>query len=158
MDSDQVLRERLVTLLQGKGAHMTFEQAVAGFPSQHVNTRPPKVPYTFWHLLEHLRITQWDILEYICDPDHVSPNWPEGYWPEQTAQTDAAGWEQSIGRFLSDRQALQDMVSDPDTDLFTPFPHGHGGHNILREVLIISDHNAYHVGELAILRQVVDIW
>ena len=158
MDSDKIVRQHLSTLLQGKGAHLTFQEAVANFPAEHINTTPPKVPYTPWHLIEHLRLAQWDILEYIRDPDHISPDWPAGYWPDRDTTTDLAGWQTSIDRFQSDLQALQTIVADPATDLYEPIPHGYDGHTILREILIVADHNAYHVGELAILRQVMGTW
>ncbi|MCB9451675.1 MAG: DinB family protein [Anaerolineaceae bacterium] len=158
MASDQITRNHLVTLLQGRIAHLTFEDAVADFPMNQINTRPPNVPYTPWHLIEHLRIAQWDILEYIQNPQHVSPKWPEGYWPSPDAETDAAGWENTLKGFRDDLQALVELVQNPATDLYAPIPHDNHGHTILREVFSVADHNAYHVGELAILRQVMDNW
>ena len=154
--NDATLRQQVLNRLRGHGAHMPFEQAVDKFPPDKINVQPPNVPYTPWHLIEHLRITQWDILEYTRNPDHVSPDWPEGYWPDRNARADGETWEQSIARFLSDLKAMQDIVADPETDLLAPIPHGHEGHTVLREALILADHNAYHVGELAILRQVMD--
>ncbi len=158
MDTDDSLRKHLLSLLQARGAHMDFDDAVADFPPELINAFPQNVPYTPWHLVEHLRITQWDILEYVRNPRHVSPPWPAGYWPDRNAKTDLAGWQQSIQSFRSDLQALQDMVADPKVDLHAPIPHGYGGHTILREALLVADHNAYHVGELAILRQVMNAW
>jgi len=158
MNTDKALRDHLLALLDGGQAAMTFDDAVADFPAAHINTRAPNVPYTFWHLLEHLRITQWDILEYTRDPQHVSPPWPVGYWPPRAVQADAAQWEATIRRFRADLAAVKALVADPVNDLFAPIPHGYGGHTLLREALLAADHNAYHVGELGILRQVVGGW
>ena len=158
MSDVEILREYLLKLLDSKLAHMPFSQAVADFPEDKINSRPPNVTYTFWHLLEHLRITQWDILEYTRDPKHVSPQWPEGYWPARDAQADEAKWNETIRQFRADLDAMKAIVADPNTDLFTPIPHGYGGHTVLREALLIADHNAYHIGELGILRQVMNAW
>ncbi|MCL4251241.1 MAG: DinB family protein [Anaerolineae bacterium] len=155
---DQILRRHLVNLLQGRGAHMPFDDAVADFPPAMINTRPPNVTYTPWHLVEHLRLAQWDILEYVRNPQHVSPPWPEGYWPAPDAQADVAAWNASLDAFRRDLRDMQAIVEAPATDLLAPIPHGYDGHTILREALILADHNAYHVGELAILRQVMGAW
>ena len=136
---------------------MPFEAAVADFPMDAINTEPPDVPYTPWHLLEHMRITQWDILEFVRNPDYVSPPWPEGYWPPRTAMADEAAWKKTLSDFGADLEAIEAMVEDPATDLYTPIPHGQG-QNILREALLVADHNAYHTGEFAILRQVIGTW
>jgi hypothetical protein len=146
-------------MLSVRQAHMAFEDAVANFPEEAINSRPPNVDYTFWHLLEHLRLTQRDILDYIVADEYRWLNWPDDYWPEQTAETDAAGWQQTIDAFLADRQKLVDIVNDPEVDLFTPLPNsGEHGHNVLREINVIAAHNAYHIGELGILRQVAQLW
>jgi hypothetical protein len=157
VSSDQVVRDQLVALLRGGQAHMTFDEALAAFPIAQINTTPPHVPYTPWHLLEHLRIAQWDILEFIRNPAHVSPPWPEGYWPPREARADAAAWAGTIAAFQADLQSLQDLVRDPATDLYAPLPHA-PEYTILREILVVADHNAYHVGEFAILRQVMETW
>lgn len=157
MEADTVLREQIYQLLQGGNAHMTFDDAVAHFPREHMNTRPPHVSYTPWHLLEHLRITQWDILEFTRDPQHVSPAWPAGYWPARDAQADDATWEHTITLFRADLSALQQIATDPTVDLYAPIPHGNG-QTVLRELLLAADHNAYHIGEFAILRQVMQTW
>jgi hypothetical protein len=157
MSTDRVMREQLLALLRGGNAHMGFDQAMAGFPAKHFNSRPPNVPYTPWHLIEHMRIAQWDILEFVRDPDHVSPSWPEGYWPAPDEQADAARWQKSINDFRADLKTIQDLVADPDTDLLSPIPHAEG-YTIFREILLVADHNAYHIGEFAILRQVINAW
>lgn len=157
MADDTILREQLLQLLDGRNAHQNFEDAVAEFPLQAINARPPNVSYTPWHLIEHLRIAQWDILEFIRDPNHVSPRWPEGYWPAREAETDRQGWARTIASFLSDLQAMKSIVRDPGTDLTAEIAHA-PGYTVLREVLVLADHNAYHIGEFAILRQVMDTW
>jgi hypothetical protein len=152
------VRQQLAELLDGHGAHMSFEEAVADFPEEAVNARPPNVPYTPWHLVEHLRITQWDILEYIRDAaGHRSPEWPKGYWPQTDAVARPGQFAESVAAFIADRAALRAILMDPDRDLLAPLPHT-PGHSVLREIRIVADHNAYHVVEFAILRQVMGTW
>lgn len=157
MNPDSILREQLLYLLQGGNAHMSFEQAVADFPTDQMNVYPPRVSYTPWHILEHLRITQWDILEFIRNPAHVSPPFPRGYWPAPNAQASIEMWADTIAAFQSDLKALAALVADPTTDLTAELPHARG-YTILREILVVADHNAYHIGELAVLRQIMNTW
>jgi hypothetical protein len=157
MTDDGVLRDQLVQLLRGRNAHLSFGDAVKSFPLEYVNAIPPNVPYTPWHLAEHLRLAQWDILEFIRDPDHVSPEWPDGYWPDAEAETDESGWKKSIDSFSADLTALEDIAKDLDIDLLAEIPHARG-YTYLREILLVADHNAYHIGEFAILRQVMGTW
>jgi hypothetical protein len=157
MSKDGVVREQLLALLRGGNAHMSFDEAVAEFPIASINTYPPHVPYTPWHLLEHLRIAQWDILEFIRNPAHISPPWPEGYWPVPETRADAQTWAGTSAAFQADLGALQELVADPATDLTAPLPHA-PEYTILREILVVADHNAYHIGEFAILRQVMQTW
>jgi hypothetical protein len=157
MSSDDIERQHLLQLLQGGSAHMTLDQAIDGFPPQAINSHPPNVPYSPWHLLEHIRIAQWDILEFVRDPDHVSPAWPEGYWPPEGEEADGSCWQQTIQALRSDMEALEVLVQDPARDLYADLPHA-PGYTILREILLVADHNAYHLGEFAILRQVMDTW
>ncbi|MFN8455852.1 MAG: DinB family protein [Anaerolineae bacterium] len=159
MDNDQELRNQLTRMLTVRQAHMDFEDAVANFPAEQINTYPPHCDYTFWHLLEHLRICQKDILDYIQSDYYQWPTFPDDLWPDQATQTDLAGWQQTIAAFCADRQALIDIINDPAVDLFAPLPNsGEYQHNILREIHIIASHNAYHTGELAILRGVMGLW
>jgi DinB family protein len=157
MDMDSIVREQLRALLQGGDAHMTFEAAVANFPREHMNTKPPNVPYTPWQLLEHIRMAQWDILEFIRNPQYVSPTWPEGFWFAEGVQADETAWEKTLASLRADLHSLLEMVADPKVNLYTPIPHGEG-QNILREILVVADHNAYHIGEFAALRQVMGTW
>jgi hypothetical protein len=158
MSDDQEVRKQLVNLLLKRQAHMLFEDAIANFPSDHINSHPSHVTYSFWHLLEHIRICQWDILDYIRNPDYKAMNFPDDLWHPIVVETDMNGWEQTIQQFYADRQALVDIVNDPGSDLYAPIPHGWDGHNILREILVVADHNAYHIGEFAILRQLMELW
>ncbi len=158
MNQNQQLRTQLVNLLSVRQAHMSFEDAVQGFPLEHINTYPPNVNYTFWHLLEHIRICQRDILEYIRDPHYSAPNFPDDLWPAPDATTDEAGWRHTISQFQADLAALIAIINDPATDIYAQIPHGAPGHTILRESLITADHNAYHIGEFAILRQILGLW
>ena len=157
MDNQQQLRTHLVDLLRGGNAHMGFEAAVADFPEALINARPANVEYTFWHLIEHLRLTQLDLLNYVTDADYQEPAWPADYWPPKDAQATQATWEASIAAFRQDLDTFVAIVADETTDLFAGVP-SHGEHTILREALILADHNAYHIGELAILRQVEHGW
>lgn len=154
---ESVLREQLLQRLRGHGAHMSFEDAVADFPMHRINDRPPNVPYTPWHLIEHLRISQVDILKFMVDPDYESPTWPQGYWPAREAETDEAGWHESVQAFRRDLADIQTMVSDPELELTSEIPHA-PGYTYVREFTIVIDHNAYHVGEFAVLRQVMGTW
>lgn len=157
MNLDASLRQQLAQNLRAGNAHMSFEDAVAEFPEAHINTHPEHVDYSFWHLVEHLRLTQADILRYLTDPGYQEMAWPRDYWPAQDAAATQADWDASVQGFLADREALAAMVEDEGNDILMSAP-SHAEHTLLREVLIIIDHNAYHVGELAILRQVAKAW
>lgn len=157
MAESDILREQLLALIDGRGAHMPFDAAVEAFPEDAINRRPPNVPYTPWHLLEHIRIAQLDILDYIRDRAYLAPNWPEEYWPARDATATPAEFAETVEGFRSDRAALKALVGDPDTDLLAAIPQT-PGHTILREVRLVGDHNAYHIGEFAILRQVMGTW
>ena len=157
MDELQLLREELVRGLRGAETHMSLEEGVRDFPDWAINARPPNVAYSPWHLLEHLRRTQWDILAYITDPAHVSPPWPVGYWPAREAEASPEQFAATVRAFLADRSALEALVLDPATDLLAPLPHA-PRHSVLREARIVANHNSYHLGEFAILRQVMGSW
>jgi len=156
--SDSTIRQQLVNLLTKRQAHMLFNDAVKDFPEAHINTQISDADYTFWHLIEHIRLTQFDILDYIRNPEYAARQWPRDYWPAPDATTDTAGWSQTVQQFNADLQALLDIINDPANDLFAQIPHAQPGHNILREIIIVGQHNAYHVGELGILRQTMGLW
>ena len=151
------LRKQLLALLDGGQAHTTFDEAVEDFPAELRGTVPHKLPYSAWQLLEHLRIAQWDILEFSRNPRHVSPSFPDGYWPPGDAPPDAAAWDRSVADFLGDLGAMQTLVADPATDLFAPLAHGQG-QTVLREALLVADHNAYHLGQLVVVRRLLGAW
>src|SRR5947208_17128470 len=157
MNRDRLLRDQVLYLLRGGGAHLDFDKAVAGLPAELRGKKPAGVPHTPWRLLEHLRIAQWDILEFSRDPGHVSPPFPDGYWPQGDAPPDAAAWDRSVEAFRADLKAVQDLVADPSTDLFAPIPHG-DGQTVLREALLVADHNAYHLGQLVVVRRLLGCW
>ncbi|MBC7909175.1 MAG: DinB family protein [Pyrinomonadaceae bacterium] len=154
MSDEQKLREHLLYLLDGGGAHVDFETVVADFPIALVNQKIEHVPYTPWQALEHMRIAQVDILEFSRNPAHVSPAWPEGYWPEPDAQADAEAWKKSVAAFRADLEEIKKLVSDSSINLFAPIAHG-TGQTILREALLVADHNAYHLGVLSTLKRIL---
>lgn len=151
------MRKQLVELLDGGHAHMTFDQAVADFPPSDYNGTAANVSYTFWHLLEHIRITQWDILDFVRNPKYKEMKWPDDYWPEKDKEADEKIWKKTITDYKKDLAELKVIVSKPKTDFLSKIPHGQG-QNILREMLLVADHNSYHIGEFAILRQVAQNW
>lgn len=155
--SDNVLREELLELLRGGHAHMGFDEALADFPPEAMNERGPNLPYTPWELLEHIRIAQWDILAFIRDPDHVSPDWPEGYWLGEGERADQGTWADTVRRFRADREALVSLVEDPATDLTAPLDHA-PEYTVLREILVAADHAVYHLGEFALMREMMGTW
>jgi DinB superfamily len=157
MESEESLREHLLELLGGGHAHLDFEKAIAGLPVELRGARLPGLPHTPWRLLEHMRIAQWDILRFSIDPEHISPEFPDGYWPTGDAPPDSNSWERSVDTFRADLRAMMDLVSNPETDLFKPIPHGQG-QTILREALLVADHNAYHLGQLVIVRRLLGAW
>jgi len=154
---DAKLRKEIVRILKGNVAYMSFDEAVADFPSKHMNTKAPNVNYTFWHILEHIRITQWDILNFSRNPKYEYIKWPDDYWPAKNAKASKSDWQRTIKRIKADLAEMIRLVKDPKNDLYKPFAWGEG-QNLLREAILIAEHNAYHIGEFAILRQVVDTW
>lgn len=155
--NDAALREHVMNLLKGGHAHATFEQAVKGLPVELRGKVPKGVEHSPWQLLEHLRIAQRDILEFSRDAKHESPPWPEGYWPKEKAPADEKAWDKSVRAFKKDLKEMCALVEDAKTDLFGKIPHGEG-QTILREALLVSDHNAYHIGQLVLLRRLLGAW
>lgn len=155
--ADQTVRNHLQWLLGEGDAHLTFDKAVAEIPPELRGVKPAGVPHTPWRLLEHMRICQWDILEFSRDSRHISPEFPDGYWPEGDAPPNDEAWEKSIRAFRADLQAMMDLVADPATDLCAPIPHG-TGQTVLHEALLLADHNAYHLGQLVAVRRALGCW
>jgi DinB family protein len=154
---EKSLREHLTDLLSGRGAHLDFKAAFAGIPRKVHGIRPSGMPHSLWELLEHMRIAQWDILEFSRDAKHASPDWPAGYWPKTPEPPNAKAWDKSLKSFNADLAAMQKLVANPRTDLFARIPHG-TGQTILREALLLADHNAYHLGQFVSLRRVLGAW
>lgn len=152
--SDQSLRDHVLYVLRGEGAHVTFEDFVADFPSDFCGQRIEGLPYTAWQVLEHIRIAQWDILEFSRNPKHVSPKWPEGYWPPHHEPGTPELWQATIEKFRGDLREMENLVSDPLTDLFATIPQG-TGQTILREALLVADHNSYHLGALVVMVRIL---
>ncbi len=157
MRNDKALREHLLNLLKGDGAHADFEAAVKDLPPGLHGKRPKGSEHSPWEVLEHLRIAQWDILEFSRNAKHVSPEFPSGYWPNTPAPPNETAWDKSADAFRKDLKAMAELVANESTDLFTPIPHGEGK-TILREALLVADHNAYHLGELVLLRRLLGAW
>ena len=156
-DHDKLLREHLIYLLKGGGAHVHFMDAVEGFPQAKRGAFVAGLPHTGWQLLEHARIAQWDILEFSRNPKHVSPGFPEGYWPKTPVPSDDAAWDKSVEGFQRDLQEMIGLVKNPKTELCAKIPHG-DGQTILREALVLADHNSYHLGQLVDLRRAQGDW
>lgn len=146
-ENDQSLREHLLSLLRGANAHISFDDFVAGFPAACCGQRIAGLPYTAWQVLEHMRIAQWDILEFCRDAKHVSPKWPKGYWPKADQLGTAELWQETVEKCRGDLKQMADLVGNPSTNLFAKILHG-SGQTILREALLVADHNAYHLGVL----------
>ncbi len=151
------LREHLLYLLQGGGAHAKFDEVMADIPAKLRGQRPAGMPHSVWMLFEHMRLAQWDILEFSRNRKHVSPDWPKGYWPKTEAPPSAAAWHASLKKFRSDLKAMENLVENPRTDLFAKIPWG-DGQTILREALLLADHNAYHLGQMVDVRRLLGIW
>lgn len=152
--NDQLLRDHLLPLLRGANAHLSFDDFIARFPASSCGQAIEGLPYTAWQVLEHMRIAQWDILEFSRDAKHVSPAWPKGYWPEPEQLGDEDLWAESAENFRADLKQMEALVSDHSTNLFANIPHG-SGQTILREVLLVADHNAYHLGALVVIERLL---
>ncbi|MGB6484670.1 MAG: DinB family protein [Candidatus Acidiferrales bacterium] len=155
--NDKALREQLAKLLDGREAHAGWQKAFAEMPLELQGAKPAGAPHTAWQLLEHMRIAQWDILEFSRDPKHVSPQFPDGYWPATEAPPSAEAWEKSAKAFGRDLTEMKKLVSNAKTNLFKRIAHG-DGQTILREAILAADHNAYHLGQLVLVRKMLGAW
>jgi hypothetical protein len=154
---DKALRGHVLYLLDGGGAHAKSDEVVADIPRQLLGQKPARLPHSLWMLLEHLRIAQRDILDFSHNPEYVSPKWPEGYWPKMAAPPSPAAWTASVKQFRGDLKSMKDLVKDPKTDLFAKIPWG-DGQTVLREALLLADHNAYHLGQMLDVRRLLGAW
>jgi hypothetical protein len=157
MSQDDAVRGQVSSLLDWQDAHAGFETILEGIPAKLRGVAPERLPYTPWQLLEHLRLTQHDILEFCRNPRYTEPHWPDDYWPETPAPPTEKAWQDSEKAFLADREAMKRLAQDAKVDLMSPIPHG-SGQTILRELLLLADHNAYHLGELVVVRRCLGIW
>ena len=151
------LREHVVYLLNGGGAHARFDDAVKDLPEELRGRKPNRFPHSAWMLVEHLRLAQWDILEFSRNSRHKSPEWPKGYWPETESPPSTAAWNKSIQQFRKNLKSMQDLVANPKTDLYARLPWG-DGQTVLREALLLADHNAYHLGQFVSVRKLLGAW
>ena len=158
MDKDKLLRENLKNLLLQQGAHVSFSHAVKNIPFDDLGKKPDNVPYSLWQQVEHMRIAQKDILDYSKDDDYRELNWPEEYWPKEDKPASEEAWNSCIKNFEEDLQAMVDLVTNEENDLFRPFAHGASEHNLLREAVLLADHNAYHVGQIVVIRKSLGNW
>ena len=155
-NSDANLREHVLYLLKGGGAHATFDDAMGDWPVQLAGVKVANFPHTAWMLLEHMRMAQWDILEFSRNPKHVSPPWPDGYWPKEDAPQDEKAWQASMATFKKDLETMERLVANRKLDLYARLAWG-DGQTLLREALLVADHNAYHLGQLVMLRKSIGI-
>jgi hypothetical protein len=157
-ETNKEIRGQLVAALESGSAHMALAEATKAFPTSAINSRLPRVPYTFWHLVEHLRLAQKDMLDYMVSTSYEEPPFPQGYWPEKGARAATTQWRRSLAQFHEDLDAMIEVVRDPARDLFATVPNSAGKHTFFRCCLVIAGHNSYHIGELAIGRQVGGLW
>ena len=157
MSQDEILRENLLALLTGEHARMSFEDAVREFPIDKINEAFPNTDYSPWDLLEHIRLAQEDILDFIKNPSYKEREWPKDYWPTKGKKATPANWEKTINDFKRDFKELENMVKNPKTDIYKEIPWG-SGETFLREIVTVSNHNAFHLGEFAIMRQAMGTW
>lgn len=154
---DEALRQHLVELLAGGNAHAAFDAAVKNLPAALRGKRPKGAEHSPWEILEHLRIAQWDILDFSRNSNYQHIPWPEGYWPKTATPSDAKSWDRSVRAFRKDLDAMCKLVENVSTDLFAKIPHG-DGQTVLREALLVADHNAYHIGEMVLVRRLLGAW
>ncbi|KAA9325645.1 DinB family protein [Adhaeribacter soli] len=157
MKQDQVVREQLVKLLQGNLAYQPIGELLKGIKAEDAGKPIEHLPYTLWKLIEHMRLTLYDILEFCRNPDYKYLNWPEDYWPKENAPADQAALDKSINAILKGVETMVELIQDPANDLYKPLAHGEG-QNLFREALLVAEHNAYHIGEIIILRRLLGTW
>ena len=157
MNTDQSLRQHLLQLLDGEQAHASFDHAVADFPAKLRGEIPKGLPHSAWMLLEHMRIAQWDILDFSINLKYKAMKWPEDYWPKNPVPPSTTAWDKSVMSFRDDREAMKKLVSDPKTDLLAAIPWG-DGQTILREAMLVADHNSHHLGQFIDVRRLLGIW
>jgi uncharacterized damage-inducible protein DinB len=157
MADDTAVRELLARLLAWGDAHVTFDAAVEEIPVKLRGKRPARLPHSIWQLVEHLRIAQYDILDFCINPHYKEMKWPDDYWPASAAPRSPSAWTKSLRQFRRDRRALQALAADTSIDLEAKIPHG-SGQTYMRELLLAADHGAYHVGQIVLIRRLLGVW
>jgi uncharacterized damage-inducible protein DinB len=157
MNNDQALRKALIDYLEHPHTHAPFMDAVKNFPEKLMNEKPNNLPYSFWQLLEHIRISQFDMIDFMHNPDYKEMEWPKDYWPTDSQKATAKMWNESVKKYEKDIETLKKIIEDPKLDMLAPIPHGQG-QTILREVLQIIDHASYHIGEFIVMRRLTGEW
>ena len=157
-NENKALRAQLVALLKGGQAHATLADAVAHFPANRIGERPKGLPYSAWQLVEHIRITLHDLLEFATNSEYVELEWPSGYWPKNSTPGEGESWDATVKAIQADMKSFEALVHSPDSNLYATIPWGKNGETLLREVLLAADHTSYHLGELVILRRLLGIW
>ena len=156
-DADAALVKNLVSLLEKGNAHVSLDTALQGIPLASLGETPAHLPYSIWQIAEHIRIAQWDLLEFSRNERHISPKWPEGYWPKETAPLNGGAWEQCVSQIKADRASFVALIKHAGVALYQPFKYG-DGQSLLKEALVMADHNSYHTGEIVVIRRLCKIW
>jgi hypothetical protein len=151
------LRKQLLDYIDRPHTHGSLADALKGLPEKHFNEKPGGLPYSFWGMLEHIRISQWDMVDFMQNPDYKEMEWPKEYWPDSAQKATRKMWDESIAMFEKDTETLKKIISDPDVDFLAKIPHG-SGQTIFREVMQIIDHNSYHIGQLVVMRRMIGEW
>lgn len=154
---DANLRKHLAALVHWKDAHVDFDAAVKGIPARCRGVQPPGLPYSPWQLLEHIRLAQADILDFCLNPSYFAPKWPDDYWPSSPTPPDSRAWQMSVSSYRADLRSLGILLDDPAIDVYSEIPHGQG-QTYLREILLIADHTAFHLGEIVVVRRLLGVW
>jgi uncharacterized damage-inducible protein DinB len=157
MNQETTVRRQVIKVLDWEDAHASFDAAVADIPPELRGVQPAGMPYSLWQMVEHMRLAQLDILEFCVNPNYVESKWPDDYWPSGPVPPADDAWDKSIKDFRRDNEALKKLAEDPKIDLFAKIPHG-TGQTYLRELLLAADHNSYHIGQIIVLRRLLDIW
>lgn len=156
MKNEETIKKELTTLLKKGNSHVSLDDALLGIPHEKVAIRPDGLPYSLWELTEHIRISQWDIVQFCKDPKHESPKWPEGYWPKEKHPSEEE-WKKCLDKITSDRNEMIDMLNNSGERLFDPIPHG-DGQSLFKEALVLADHTSYHTAEIIVVRRLLHIW
>lgn len=152
-----ILVQNLVDLIEKGNAHISLDSALENIPFAVLGEKPGKLPYTIWQITEHVRIAQWDILEFSRNPKHISPEWPEGYWPKEKAPQSQGAWQKCVEKIKAERNSFIKLIENAGDSLFKPFEHG-TGQSLLKEALVLADHNSYHCGEIIVIRRLLNVW